>query len=250
MEHLELSLDQGVATVTLKRGKVNAIDDQTARELGQCFAELGADPACRAIVLTGRGSFFSFGFDVPALYDHTPEQFTAFLTAFTGALRTIFTCPKPVVAAINGHAVAGGCMLVNACDARLMVTGKAKYSLNEITFGAGLFAGSVEMLRYVAGSATAQQVALGGAMYNGEEALRLGLVDRLCPPDQLLAAARDLATSLLGGSGEAFAMIKAQLHAPVLAALVAREADSIAAFVRIWYSENTRRQTRQITIRD
>ncbi|MFH1058211.1 MAG: enoyl-CoA hydratase/isomerase family protein, partial [Pseudomonadota bacterium] len=217
--------------------------------LGQCFADLGADPACRAIVLTGRGGFFSFGFDVPALYDRTPEQYTAFLATFTGAYRTIFACPKPVVAAINGHAVAGGCMLVNACDARLMVTGKAKYSLNEITFGAGLFAGSLEMLRYVAGSATAQKVALGGAMFSGEEALALGLVDRLCPPEGLLPAAAGLATGLLGGSGEAFAMIKAQLHAPALAAMDAREAESIAAFVRIWYSANTRRQVRQITIR-
>ncbi|MFZ5586948.1 MAG: enoyl-CoA hydratase/isomerase family protein [Thermodesulfobacteriota bacterium] len=249
MRPIGLSTRDGLATVTLQRGKVNAIDLELAQELGDCFAGLGADPECRAVVLTGRGGFFSFGFDVPALYDHTPEQFTVFLTAFTGALRAIFACPKPVVAALNGHAVAGGCMLANACDARLMVAGKAKYSLNEITFGAALFAGSVEMLRYVAGSATAQAVAYGGAMYGADEALALGLVDRLCPPQSLLAEASELAAGLVGGNGEAFAAIKAQLHAPVLAAIAQREADSIAAFVKVWYSETTRRQTREIKIR-
>lgn len=250
MQHVGLTLADGIATVTLQRGKVNAIDLALVQELHECFARLGGDPACRAVIITGRGSFFSFGFDVPVLYGHTPEQFTDFLTAFSRAYRAIFACPKPVVAAINGHAVAGGCMLANACDARLMAIGKAKYSLNEITFGAGLFAGSVEMLRYVAGSATAQAVALGGGMYGGEEALARGLVDRLCPPEALLAEAARLAAGLSHGNGDAFAMIKAQLHAPALAAMDAREAVSIAAFVKIWYSESTRRQAREIKIRD
>lgn len=250
MRHITLAMADGIATVTLQRGKVNAIDLALAQELTECFTRLGGDPACRGIILTGRGSFFSFGFDVPALYDHTPEQYTAFLTAFSATQRAIFACPKPVVAAINGHAVAGGCMLVNACDARLMAIGKAKYSLNEITFGAGLFAGAVEMLRYLAGSATAQKVAYGGAMYGGEEALAVGLVDRLCPPEALPAQAAALATELSHGNLDAFAMIKAQLHAPVLAAMDAREAVSIATFVKIWYSEATRRQTRRIKIRD
>ena len=112
-------------------------------ETAGCLQSLAADPDIRAVILTGDGSFFSFGFDIPEFLSHSKESFSSLLKRFTGLYTYLFTYPKPVVAALNGHAVAGGCMLALACDYRIMVSGKAKISSNEIAFGSSVFAGSV-----------------------------------------------------------------------------------------------------------
>ena len=91
------------------------------------------------------------------------------MSNFIDLYRVLFSFPKPLVAAINGHAVAGGCMLANACDHRVMASGRAKISLNEVTFGATLPAGSAEMLAYWVGSRHAEALALSGRMVDASE---------------------------------------------------------------------------------
>jgi enoyl-CoA hydratase len=91
---------------------------------------LEVDPVLRALVLTGRGKFFSFGFDIPEFLPFTKEQFTNYLINFSDFYTYLFLYPKPIVAALNGHAIAGGCMLALACDHRVMTAGKGKISLN------------------------------------------------------------------------------------------------------------------------
>ncbi|MHB8879566.1 MAG: enoyl-CoA hydratase/isomerase family protein, partial [Myxococcaceae bacterium] len=143
MEHVTLKAIGAVAEVTLGRGKVNALDERLVDELADAFRALEADPAVRAVVLTGRGAFFSFGFDVPHLVRYSKEEFIAhWLERFTGLYRQLFSFPKPLVAALNGHTVAGGCMLALTADLRLMVPGTAKIALNELTFGSSVFAGA------------------------------------------------------------------------------------------------------------
>ena len=217
-------------------------------ELAECFRRLARDPDVRSIVLTGTGKFFSFGFDIPAFLGHTREAFLAYLRKFASLYRDLFACPKPVVAALNGHAVAGGCMLVLACDARLMAAGKGKVGLNEVAFGSSVFAGSVEMLRYCVGDRNAEQIASSGSMYLPGEALALGLVDRVVPEADLLAAARELAQ--LHGAKEpaAFRSVKALLRGPALEEMARREEASLREFVDIWYSERTRENLRKIEI--
>jgi len=97
----------------------------------------------------------------------------------------MFIYPKPIIAALNGHTIAGGCMLALACDFRLMVPGKAKISLNEIGFGSSVFAGATEMLRFWVGSAMATEVLYSGAMYPANEAFRLGLVQEVISEENL-----------------------------------------------------------------
>src|SRR5262245_32773085 len=121
----DVTVAAGVATVTLARGKVNALDEATVDDLRAAFRRLTADDAVRAVVLTGSGSFFSFGWDVPALYAYPKEAFRQFVTKFTDLYAELYLHPRPLVAALNGHTVAGGCMLAIACDLRLMVSGKA-----------------------------------------------------------------------------------------------------------------------------
>src|SRR5512133_2261547 len=126
MNFVEVQLHGGIATVVLQRGKVNALNPDVVEELSATFRTLQSDTEAGAVVLTGRGKFFSFGFDIPEFLSYTPAQFTEYLTRFTNFYRELFIYPKPVVAALNGHAIAGGCMIALACDSAVMAAGGAK----------------------------------------------------------------------------------------------------------------------------
>jgi len=130
-----------------------------------------------------------------------------------------------------------------------MATGKAKISLNEVTFGAGLFAGSVEMLRAIVGHRRAETIALEGAMHSAEDARVMGLVDEVAAPEAVVPRALEIATGMAARDQVAYAAIKRLLRAPVVERIDSTEPASIARFVEIWYSPATRAQLRQILIR-
>ena len=249
MDIVERSVTNRVATLTLTRGKVNAINPELVGALERRLDEIESDDQVHAVVLTGRGSFFSFGWDVPELISYEREAFAAFVARFAQLYRRLFAFPKPVVAAINGHAPAGGCMLALGCDVRIMSSTSARIGLNEITFAAGLPAGSIEMLRFWIGSARATRVVVTGALFAGTEALELGLVDRLMPPNDVLAAAQAEAAILAAKAQPAYAMTKRFLRQGAIDDMEAREAISIAQFVPVWYSPETREELKRIVIR-
>lgn len=249
MAFVQVENNDGVATVRIERGKVNAINGALVAELGTRLAALEKDPAVRAVILTGTGKFFSFGFDVPEFLSFTKEQFTEFLEGFTGLYTDLFLYSKPVIGALNGHTVAGGCMLSLACDYRVMASGKARISLNEITFGAAVLAGSAEMLRFSAGSANAAKILYSGAMYSAEEARRLSLIHEVADESALFAAAEKIAGEFAAKPPEPFSEIKSLLRKPVAEAMKVQEAGSIQRFVDIWYSEPTWANLKNIQIR-
>ena len=249
MSHVGISHEDGVAVLTLKRGKVNALNQVVVEELQARLDEIAVDDSVKAVVLKGHGKFFSFGLDVPELYPLSREEFTRFVEMFTKLYTALYVYPKPVIAALNGHAIAGGCMLALACDRRLMVAGKAKIGLNEITFGSSVFAGSVEMLRACVGERNAEKTLFRGSMFDGEEAMALGLIDRVVPAADFLPLALEEARVMASGDRFAFAGMKRLLREPIEEAMRSREGDSIREFVRIWYSETTRRQLKGVEIR-
>jgi len=240
----------GVAVLTLERGKVNALNELLVDNLMDVFEDLERDDGVKAVVLTGRGKFFSFGFDVPEFLGYAKGDFIRFLRKFTRLYTKMFIFPKPLLAALNGHAIGGGCMLALACDERLMVPGKAKISLNEITFGSTVFAGSVEMLRFCAGRKNAQTILFGGDMFSAEDAARLNVIDRVVSEEKLLDESVKRAAELGGQQAAAFRSLKKLLRQPAAQEMVGKEEDSLREFVEIWYSDDTRALTRKITIRD
>ena len=239
MSFVEVETSEGIATVTLHRGKVNALNGMVVDELRECLKAVEVDQNLKALVLTGCGKFLSFGFDIPEFLSFTKGEFTNFLTNFTDLYTYVFLYPKPVVAALNGHTIAGGCMLALACDHRIMVTGKSKISLNEIAFGSTVFAGSTEMLRFWIGSANATKILYSGAMYSAEEAMNLGLVQEVLTEDNLMVRARSIASDLASKHMPAFTSIKSLLRKPIAEDMMKRERASIREFVDIWYSEPT-----------
>jgi 3,2-trans-enoyl-CoA isomerase len=249
MSYTEMETSNGIATVSLVRGKVNALNGAVVAELRSRLQELEADPEVRAVVLTGRDRFFSFGFDIPEFLAFSKEEFTAYLTAFTELYTYLFLYPKPVVAALNGHAIAGGCMLALACDCRVMAVGKTKISLNEISFGSSIFAGSTEMLRFKVGNLAATKILYSGALFSAEEALDIGLVDELESEEKVVDRAKKVAAELGSRPASAFASIKALLRRPVAEEMRRREQASIREFVEIWYSPSTWANLQKILIR-
>lgn len=248
MSFMQVSKDGEIATATLSRGKVNALNEPMVEELTKSFEDLAIDNAVKSIIFTGTGKFFSFGFDVPEFLSYPKDDFVRYLEKFTKLYTDVFLFPKPVVAALNGHTIAGGCMLATACDFRLMVTGKARISLNEITFGAPVPAGSVEMLRYCVGSRHAQSILYSGAMYSAEQAFELGLVDQVSSEDALAEDARKVAQELAQKDSSAFRTTKHLLRKPVAEQMIKREKDAILEFVDIWYSEQTWENLKEIEI--
>ena len=248
MEFLSVSKEDGLATITMRRGKVNAFNESMIEEISNCFADLETDGSVRAIIFGGTGKFFSFGFDIPGFLSYSKDEFIRYLTKFTGLYTRIFLYPKPVVAALNGHTIAGGCMLALACDHRVMASGKARISLNEITFGSSVFAGSVEMLRWLVGERSAESILLTGGMYSAEEARHLGLVDEVADDIHLLERAGKAADDLARNDPAAFKSIKWLLRKPIAEKMTAGEESSILEFVDIWYSEQTWKKLQEIKI--
>lgn len=250
MEFVLSQESSGIATLYLNRGKVNAINGAAVDELRAHLKRLESDPEVRSLILTGFGKFFSFGFDIPEFLSLRKEQFVGFLENFTDLYTYLFLYPKPVIAALNGHAIAGGCMLALACDYRVMVIGKPRISLNEIGFGSSVFAGSTEMLRFWVGSGNATNILYSGAMYTAEEAKSLGLVNDAATEEDHMVVARKAASDLASKHSPAFASIKSLLRKPIADEMLRRESGSIREFAAIWYSEVTWANLKNIKIRE
>jgi 3,2-trans-enoyl-CoA isomerase len=239
MNFVQVEQTDGIATVALSRGKVNALNGAVVDQLRTALEAGEVDPDVKAVALTGIGKFFSFGFDVPEFLSFSKEQFTGYVTNFTDLYTYIFLYPKPIVAALNGHTIAGGCMLALACDYRVMVSGRAKISLNEISFGSSVFAGSTEMLRFWVGSANATAVLVSGEMYLAEEAKSLGLVQEVAAEENVMGTARKVAADLARKHPPAFASIKSLLRRSIVEGIRSREKDAIEEFADLWYSKTT-----------
>ena len=165
MEFVTTHEKDGIMTLALNRGKVNPLNSKMVSEVQNSLKVLEDDPIVKAVIFTGSEKFFSFGFDVPELLSYSREAFSDFLAGFSDLYSYMFLYPKPIVAAINGHAIAGGCMLALTCDYRIMASGKAKISLNEIDLGVPVFSFITEILRFVVGSRHASMILYSGNFY-------------------------------------------------------------------------------------
>jgi enoyl-CoA hydratase len=211
----ELSIRGAVAVLTMTHGKANAMDLEFCEALSARFDECRQSPA-RALVIAGHGKMFSAGVDLPRLVDGGAAYVRAFVPALNKALASLFSLPKPVVAAVNGHAIAGGCILACAADYRIMAREPGRIGIPELLVGVPFPVVPIEIMRCVAPPQHLQTLIYRGVTLTAEAALQHGLVDAVVESDRVLDEAIAVAGTMAAVPAAAFALTKAQLREPAL----------------------------------
>jgi enoyl-CoA hydratase/carnithine racemase len=227
----------GIRTLKLAHGKVSAMDIELGEALLNEMQD-ALDPSVRAVILTGSGSSFSAGVDLFRVLKDGPEYGRRFLPVLDNFLRAALTFPKPMIAAINGHAIAGGCILAATCDHRIMSEGAARIGIPELAVGVPFPALPLQIM-----SARVTDGPLRDLVYTGrtvliDEAKALGLIDEKCPSGMLMDRAMEVAERLLAIPAGAFALTKQAFYTPILerAKLLA---DMNARVVDAWLQQHT-----------
>jgi enoyl-CoA hydratase len=213
-EHILFDRDGALATITINREKVrNALNEATIAEIGAALAEVEHDEQLRVAIITGAGDkAFAAGADINELRA-LPSANAARLLAERGHQVGLFIArmSKVVIAAVNGFALGGGCELAMVCDIRLAAS-SARFGQPEINLGIMPGWGGTQRLTRLAGPGMSKLLNLTGDMIGADEALRIGLVERVCPDGELLESARALARQIAGRAPLAVAAIKQAIN--------------------------------------
>lgn len=232
---IELDRQGEVAVVTLAHGKVNALDLELLRELG---AALGECEEAGAVVLTGRGAAFSAGVDLVRLDAEDADYLADFLAELDACFRRLLLFPRPVVAAVNGHALAGGWVIACASDVRLAAEGSATVGVTELAVGVPFPRAAFEAFRLATPPQLVASLVLRARRVPVAEAAALGMLDELVPPERLLPRALELAREMAPTPSAAIAVTKRQLRAGALGS----SEDDVAETFRHWNAPETRRR--------
>ena len=220
----------GVSIVRFDHPPVNALDLDLLDDVIVTMRGL-TGPA----VITGAGRCFSAGVDLRAIVDGGAEYTDRFMTSLSAAFLAVFDHPAPVVAAVNGHAIAGGCVFAMAADVRLMSAGTI--GLTELAVGAMFPMAAMEICRHAMGPSVTQAM-LGAGTVEVSTAAALGWVDEVVTEDELLPRAAALARELGEYAPDTYATTKQQLHRPARTAIEAG-ADTDDVVRESWMSEHT-----------
>ena len=217
--HVRTSIDGAVAIVTIDRpDKRNALDDATRNQMIEVLRGLREDKAVRVVVITGSGKAFVSGADVGEFKDQSPVQILGKLRYGPALIEAVDAFPKPVIAMINGYCLGSGNELAMACDIRI-ASEDAKFGQPEVNLGMMPGGGATQRLPRLVGLGHALLLMYTGQILDSTEAYRLGLVDILVPPAQLLARTMTLARVIASKSPVALAMIKEAARSSVRAPL-------------------------------
>ena len=229
---------EGVALLRMQHGRANALDVEFCEALTARFAELRGD-AVEAIVLTGTGSIFSAGVDLKRVSADGADYVRAFLPALHRLYEEIYFHPKPVVAAINGHAVAGGAILACCADRRIMGHEAGRIGVTELLVGVPFPALAFEILRGSVPAEYLAEFAYSGATYMTDDALECGWVDEIAEPEELLEDAVAVAKELAAIAPAAFSETKSQIRAPVAERYAATGEATDVAVTDLWCADDT-----------
>lgn len=204
----------GVTLVTLDDGKANTLGGDMISALSETAEKLarGRGP----VILTGAGRFFSAGLDLGGVVALDRDALATFLDRFEKMAVSWFSLARPVIAAVNGHAIAGGAILALVCDFRVAAQGEWKIGLTEVPLGIPFPASALELSRLNVNPSHAARVFLAGELFTPADAVAAGLLDRVVPADQLIPTATAFASQLAKSPGIAFSQTKSALREPTL----------------------------------
>lgn len=242
-----LSVDGELATLTIAREHGNALNPATIAGLAALARQAGDDPAVRAVLLAAGGKLFCPGLDLQELVDLDRGAMQGFLRRFNECILALYTLSKPVVAALHGHAVAGGCVLASTADWRILRRG-ALIGLNEVVVGVPFPYGVAQILRATVPAHRITEVALFGRNFAGEAALEAGLVDEVAEPEDFEARCRERATELAAKDSRAFAITKRYLRSTTAERIRAHEARLEPEFLDAWFAPETRARIQGLVV--
>jgi enoyl-CoA hydratase len=230
-----------IAIVRLVRGKGNALNLDLVTALADALDRLERSPA-RAAIITGQGSVFGAGVDLHALVEGGPEYVGKFVPVMMRTFERLATFPKPLVAAVNGHAIAGGAILMLACDQRLLARGTARVGLTEVLVGVIFPAWALEIARFATPPQHFQTLICTGRTWLPDDCLARGLVDELVEPDRLLDRAREVAAELGAIPSAVYSATKLAVRRPMIESAREQASRTDAAALAHWLAPETTRQ--------
>ena len=205
-QFLTLAVENRIATLTVNRpDKLNALNDATIAELGQAIDEVRTRDDIAGLIVTGAGRAFVAGADISELNSQTPTIAKARARAGQEIFRRFETSPKPVIAAVNGFALGGGCELALACHIRI-ASDKAKFGQPEVKLGTCPGYGGTQRLSRLIGKGRAIQLITTAEMIDAQEAFRIGLVNKIVAPDDLMTATLEMMNTILANGPLAVAL--------------------------------------------
>lgn len=228
-----------VRLVRLAHGKASALDVEFLRGISKTFEKFRNDGA-PAVCLTGTGEIFSAGVHLKRLVEGGDEYLREFMPALSIAFRDLFFYPGPMVVACNGHAIAGGGVMLSCGDLRFVAQGKARIGVPELAVGVPFPLVALEIMRFVVPPQHIQNVLFSGTTYDVEEAHRLGLCDAIHEPESLEEVALDAAGKLASYPTDAFRTNKAMLRRPVGQVLAAHGLEDDRRIDDLWASPEVR----------
>ncbi len=208
LENIRLEVADGTAVITMNRPKaLNALNDRTLAELDEIFTYLAEDDAVMGVILTGEGKGFVAGADISQMHDYGSMEGRAYAQRAQTLFNKIEGFCKPVIAAVNGYALGGGCELAMACDIRI-ASERAAFGQPEANLGVIPCFGGTQRLPRLVGAGIAKELIYTGRQVKAEEAKQIGLVNKVVPAESLLDEARAMMAVIIGKAPIAIRLAK------------------------------------------
>jgi enoyl-CoA hydratase len=235
---IDVKVKEGIAIVTMAHGKANTLDTEFCDAMASRFGELRKSDAS-AVVLTGQGKIFSAGVNLKRLSEGGADYVRQFLPALHRLFDAVFFHPKPVVAAVNGHAIAGGCVLACCADRRVMALESGRIGVTEILVGVPFPTLAFEIMRHATPPYFFSETVLSGATFPADAAAHRGWINDAVEPALLMERALVAARELANISPAAFTQTKMQIRQPVIERLKLNGEAVDRAVTEIWAAPST-----------
>jgi enoyl-CoA hydratase/carnithine racemase len=240
MNTINVTIKDRLAIITLNRGKSNSLNREMVTELTDMLSNIEADANIGGVIITGRDHFFCAGLDLIELYGYNETEAESFWHLFLNFVAKITAFKKPLVAAINGHSPAGGCVIALACDARVMAEGKYIIGLNEVPVGIIVPNSIFNLYSFWLGKADATRSLLEGKLFNPEEALAIGLVDELVNPESILTAAERKVRKYMAYERNTWSQSKTNIRKSLIESTSADQSADLEIMLKQWWAQSTR----------
>lgn len=241
MSHIHLIKKENYGIIQMDREKANPMNHEFVAGMRIALKNFTEDDSIQGAIINGKENFFSAGLDLPELYEYDEKQFESFWRNFMDLVCDLVAFDKPLVASINGHSPAGGCIIAIGCDYRIMADGKYKIGLNEIPIGLVVPRGVFDIYSFWIGRKTAYQYLMEGKLYSPEHAKEIGLVDEVVAADKVLETAENKLKQYLTYEQNGWRATKRQLKHDQLKSISSISDFEMKTMLQQWWSEPVRK---------